>query len=268
MTQPQRAPLGVIAYMLLCGAVIMPVAARGAAADPRQEIAQTSQKLLADLMDGAATTRLRDLRRLQQKRSAESLNALAAGLEAYAAGETGLAAQKLDVAMRWAETVEMANRILVGSLAELREECKLKLPLARVPVHNACGKCGDTKLAECPGAGCYGSGWTVCDTCRGKGKTRKTEHGRTTERDCPRCRGWGALSCPTCGSKGTVPCPLCGRGAASGAVRQPPAGFGARRGLEAIRKVIDKARYLSQGMPDTDSPDAFRPSPKLRGQAP
>jgi len=244
--------------VLLC---LAPLAARaGAPSKLEGEIAALSTRLLQDPLDDAAAQKLAELRAERQKRRREALDALARGLSAYLDGRLAVAAKRLAVAEQWREAADMANATLLRPLDDIIDECKRKTKTATASKPDLCPECGGTKWADCTETRCYGTGRRRCTRCDGRGWRRRGSRSRAT---CRACGGTGAVACTECRGRGVVPCPKCG--GPKHVDDRPRSGIvlGVKE-TQAIRKVIARARYLSRGGIDLESPQALKPSPKLK----
>ena len=229
--------------------------------DLKAEIGTLASRLLANPLDAAAASRLEALRKTYDQQRRTAFGALAAGMQAYLDGRFALAGRRLAVAAAWDEAATAADELLLRKLGRILDECRKQAASSTKEAGTACADCGDLGWADCPGKGCYGTGTRPCPTCRARGTMSPR-----SDRPCPACKGTGALPCAACRGRGVVPCTKCGAGhlGATGAARD---GLGPNE-TRAIRALIAKARYLSHGGMDLESPRAFRPSPKLQRPAP
>ncbi|MFW5857469.1 MAG: hypothetical protein ACOCX4_06295, partial [Planctomycetota bacterium] len=198
---------------------------------------------------------LTDLRKTERTLRRAAFGELAAGLEAYLAGQFAPAARKLSAAQESPAVVSLADKELPHPLDALIRDAKGRS--AKAQGDESCYLCGGTGMVDC--STCKGAGLVACDECDGKGYEAREIRGTEVKVPCKACNAIGVETCDRCEGKGWVPCTRC---------ESPPAGAGANAvsgipasARQAMRVTIRKARYLQRGGVDVESPSATAPSP-------
>ena len=220
------------------------------------QIRSLSKQLLADPLDEGAAQKLAQLRQQQHKERQDALEALEKGLQAHLAGRPDIAAQLLRKSLAVPSVVEIADRVLLTLVAALIREGKGGATRAAPSKPKGpCSECGDTGWADC--RDCFGAGIRICENCKG---TAKILDG-ARERTCPQCNWLGGLNCEKCRGKGMIPCRACGE-IPDAAITEGMVTTGGRD-VQAIKKVIEMARYYREGGINFDATSALKRAPKI-----
>ena len=222
----------------------------------KSQIRSLAKQLLADPLDEGTAQKLTQLRQQQEKARQDALEALEKGLQAHLAGRPDVAAQLLRKSLRVPRVVAMADRVLLTSVARLIKKGKGgAAPVAASKPKGPCPDCADTGWADCPD--CFGAGIRVCGNCQGTAKVSDGGRART----CPKCNWTGGLTCDKCRRKGMIPCRACGE-IPDAAITEGMVTSGGRD-VQAIKKVIEMARYYREGGINFDTVDALRRAPRI-----
>ena len=159
----------------------------------QSQIRSLAKQLLADPLDEGTAQKLTQLRGQQRQGREKALEALEKGLKAHLAGRPDIAAQLLRKSLLVPAVVDMADRVLLTSVAALIRQGKGgAAPVAPSKPKGPCPDCADTGWADCQD--CFGAGVAVCEKCQGTATV--SDSGR--DRTCPQCNWTGGISCEKC----------------------------------------------------------------------
>ena len=222
----------------------------------KSQIRSLAQQLLADPLDEGSAQKLTQLRQQQRKEREDALEALEKGLQAHLAGRPDVAAQLLRKSLLVPDVVDMADRVLPTSVTALIKKGKGgALSAAPSKPKGPCPECADTGWADC--LDCFGAGIRLCENCQGTAKVSAGGRART----CPKCNWSGGLSCEKCRRKGMLPCRACGE-IPDAAITEGMVTSGGRD-VQAIKIVIEMARYCREGGINFDAVGALRRAPRI-----